>query len=155
MTESFTPVSAAVRAWTAAWSARDPDTLLKMWDADDAEAIYLPAEKTAPLKSLSDISEYVTITCTLFTDIRHRAEHVITRQIAGNTGLAFYSLAWMVKDGRGPVGGTCRVTSVWRQRGAEWRCCHYAEAPLAPLLELQHYYEAVAEDGFEAIPART
>ncbi len=150
----FTPVREAVDAWTAAWSVRDPDALMSLWDTDDAEASYLAAENDAPLTSADAVRSYMRMMCDVFSDIRHRAEGVITREITADLGMAFYSVAWMVRDRRGPIGGTCRVTSVWRRHGEVWRCCHYAEAPLAPLLELQRYYEAIADDGLDAIPVR-
>lgn len=154
MTESFTPIDDAVRAWTTAWSARDTNSVLALWDAEDEAGSYLPAERPAPLTGLDDIRAYAEELCQLFGTVQHRPERILSRQISATIGMAFYTLSWMVKDRRGPIGGTCRVTSLWRNRQGVWRCCHYAEAPLAPLLELQGYYEAIAEDGLDAIPQR-
>lgn len=151
----FTPVRESVEAWTAAWSARDPRALMSLWDVDSADASYLPAEKATPLRDSAEIEAYIQTTCGLFSEVRHRAENVITRQLTEDSGLAFYSLAWMFTDHHGPIGGSCRVTSVWCKRGEGWLCNHYAEAPLAPLLELQHFYESVADDGLDAIPVRS
>ncbi len=154
MTKGFVPIEEGVRAWTKAWSARDTESLLALWDAEDDAATYLPAERSAPLTDVDAIRAYADDLCGLFDVVRHRPEQILSRQISPSTGLAFYTLSWMVKDRRGPIGGTCRVTSVWRSRKGAWRCCHYAEAPLAPLLELQGFYEAIARDGVDHILRR-
>ena len=154
MTEGLAPVDRAVETWTSAWSARDIETVLSLWDAEDDAASYLPAERSAPLIGIDAVRAYADSLVGLFEKVRHRPEQILTRQISPSAGLAFYTLSWMVTDKRGPIGGTCRVTSVWRNRDGLWRCCHYAEAPLAPLLELQGYYETIAEDGLGAISRR-
>ena len=38
------PVEEAVQAWVQAWSARDKSALLTLWDSDDPDSTYLPAE---------------------------------------------------------------------------------------------------------------
>lgn len=148
----------AVEAWTAAWSNRDTKTILSLWDEQDPQSSYLPAERHAPLIGGIAVTAYVETTCTRFSTIQHRAEGVLTRRLSASIGLAFYELSWVFTDDRGPfsgpLGGTCRVTAVWRNRENQWHLFHYAEAPLAPLLELQGYYESVAADGLDAIPLR-
>jgi hypothetical protein len=42
-----------------------------------------------------------------------------------------------------------------RAQAGCWRVFHYAEAPLAPLLELQAFYEAIAADGLDNMPTRS
>jgi ketosteroid isomerase-like protein len=148
------PVEAAVTAWTGAWSERKSARVLNLWDDVDDQATYLPAERIEPLIGISAVTDYVKTVCYLFGDIRHRPESPIYRRLSEDTGMAFYSLAWMFSDNRGPIGGTCRVTALWRRRNDEWRLFHYAEAPLAPLLELRDFYEAVAAEGLDAIRPR-
>jgi len=147
-------LESAVDAWTAAWSHRDTKTIVSLWDEQDAQSSYLPAERHDPLIGSAAVTNYVKTTCTLYNTVRHRAEGVLTRRLSPSLGLAFYELSWMLADDRGPIGGTCRVTAIWRNREDQWHLFHYAEAPLAPLLELQAYYESVAADGLDAIPQR-
>ncbi|MBT4739893.1 MAG: SnoaL-like domain-containing protein [Rhodospirillaceae bacterium] len=154
MSANTGPIETAVTAWVTAWSELDSKKLLNLWDNTDDQATYLPAERVDPLIGNSSVSGYVNSLCTHFDQVRHRAEDAVYRRLSEDTGLAFYTLAWMFSDARGPIGGTCRVTAVWRQHGNLWRLFHYAEAPLAPLLELKNFYESVASEGLDAIPVR-
>ena len=154
MSDDTAPIDAAVTAWVTAWSDLDSDSILSLWDDDDDLATYLPAESVDPLVGSGDVRDYVNSVCTHFDQVRHRSESPVYRRLSEDIGLAFYTLAWMFTDNRGPIGGTCRVTAVWRRHGEAWRLFHYAEAPLAPLLELQTFYESVASEGLDAIPAR-
>lgn len=155
MSQGSGPIEALLSEWAQAWSNRDSSTILRLWDGGDADATYLPAERHEPLIGLTAISDYVKSVCTGFDQVQHRIENPIYKLLSDNTGLAFYSLAWMFRDKRGPIGGTCRVTSVCRKTEGHWQVFHYAEAPLAPLLELQCFYESVATKGLNAMPTRT
>lgn len=148
------PFELATTAWTQGWCARDHEALLALWHRDDTEAVYLPAERTDPLTGNREISEYLQTACTSFKLIRHEAVDPIFRRLSSDVGSVFYTLNWMFADRKGPIGGTCRVTALWRQTDEAWHLFHYAEAPLAPLLELQEFYEAVAADGLDKIPPR-
>lgn len=154
MTQDTGPISDALSMWEGAWSAQDPSAILSLWDHADGAATYLPAERMTPLVGATAVADYVNSACRLFDQIQHRIESPVFRRLSADTGLAFYALAWMFKDHKGPIGGTCRVTSVWRRTKDVWRLIHYAEAPLAPLLELQAFYESVAAQGLDSIPAR-
>ena len=154
MTQDTAPIDDAIAAWTAAWCTRDTDAILTLWDNQDSDATYLPAERTEPLIGGAAVKHYIETVCTLFNPVRQRAENTVSRRLSNDTGLAFYALAWMFTDHRGPIGGTCRVTALWRRKGETLRLFHYAEAPLAPLLELQDFYEKVGADGLDAIPRR-
>lgn len=154
MSQGLGPIEALLSEWAQAWSNRDSDAILSLWDGNDTEATYMPAERLNPLIGLAAITDYVNSVCTTFDQVQHRVENPICKLLSEKIGLAFYNLAWMFQDGRGPIGGTCRVTSVWRKNGVNWRLFHYAEAPLAPLLELQSFYESVAAQGLDAIPTR-
>ncbi|NKB44580.1 MAG: hypothetical protein GKS03_09920 [Alphaproteobacteria bacterium] len=154
MSDDTRSIEAAVAGWAAAWSDPNLKNILNFWDRSDDQATYRPAERTDPLIGFEAVSEYVNTVCTLFDQVRHRIEDPVYRRLSEDTGMAFYTLAWMFADNRGPIGGTCRVTAVWRQHENRWRLFHYAEAPLAPLLELQTFYQEVASEGLDAIPIR-
>lgn len=140
----------AVQSWTNAWSNRNKKEILALWDYEDPAAFYLPAECEHALVSMEAIEKYVVAICTQFGTVRHRPEAVITKQLSCDIGLAFYVLNWALVDSHGPFGGQYRVTAVWRRRQDKWKLTEYAEAPLAPLVELKEYYQHVAMEGLPA-----
>jgi len=144
------PIEEAVQCWVEAWSDRDKDGVLSLWDNQDSESSYLPAEQEDALVGVSAVERYVTALCKLFRTIRHRPDTLIVKQLADDVALVFYVLNWAVADDRGPIGGRCRVTAVWRNRDNGWKLTHYAESPLAPLVELKRFYQHVAAQGLPA-----
>ena len=140
-------VEEAVRSWTAAWSSRNKLAVLSLWDDKDPDASYLPAEREETLVGAEAVEGYVNALCDLFSTIRHRPDSLIVKQLEDDLGLAFYVLDWAVADSRGPIGGRCRVTAIWRKQDGDWKLTHYAEAPLAPLVELKEFYQHVAAQG--------
>lgn len=144
------PIEEAVRCWIEAWSNRDKDGVLSVWDDQDSEATYLPAEREDALIGVAAVEHYVTALCDQFSTIHHRPNSIIIKRLADDVALVFYVLDWAVSDDRGPIGGRCRVTAVWRNRDADWKLTHYAESPLAPLVELKEFYQHVAAQGLPA-----
>ena len=142
-----TSIEFAVQSWGNAWSNRNKKEVLALWDGEDPDTFYLPAECEHPLVSMVAIEKYVAAICTQFRTIRHRPEAVITKQLSDDIGLAFYVLKWVLADSGGPFGGQYRVTALWRRRQDQWKLTAYAEAPLAPLVELKEYYQHVAAEG--------
>ncbi len=140
----------AVAQWVAAWCAGDVSAVVSLWDADDPKSSYLAAEEESPMTGAAAVRGYVTTLCDTFETIRHRPETVIAKDFGEGIGLTFYVLDWAVADKRGPVGGRCRVTGVWRKRNGDWKLSQYSEAPLAPLVELRQFYNAVAAEGLPA-----
>lgn len=155
MTVDTPPLQDATTAWVESWCANNADAILSLWDGTDAQAIYRPAERVEPLIGSSAVAQYVQSVCTMFKPIQHRAVNPVYRRLSENVGSVFYTLNWMFTNKSGPMGGTCRVTALWRKVDEDWRMFHYAEAPLAPLLDLQSFYEDVAEEGLNAIPKRS
>jgi ketosteroid isomerase-like protein len=151
-----TGLAAAVAAFCEAWSRRDAAGVLSLWDGDDPKATYLPASASAPLVGAAAIRAYVEGECAAFGLIVFRPDVLHLRALGGGLGLAFFRLAWAVRESpaRAPFGDSVRVTMLLRETAAGWRIFHYAEAPLAPLLALQHFYQRIAADGLDAIPRR-
>ena len=139
-----------VAQWVTAWSARDADAVLALWDGQDPESSYLAGEEESPMTGAGAVRGYVTSLCEAFHTIRHRPETVIAKDLGDGIGLVFYILDWAVANERGPIGGRCRVTGVWRYRDGQWRLTQYSEAPLAPLVELRQFYQTVAAEGLPA-----
>ena len=141
------PIEDVVQAWSEAWNARDLDAVMGLWDEDDPDSTYIPAEKDAPLIGHAVVRDYVQSLCTIFDTVRHRPESIIVKRLADNISLSFYVLDWAVADRRGPIGGRYRITGLWRKRGDDWKLTQYSEAPLAPLIELKEFYQRVVADG--------
>lgn len=154
MSEDTNEIESATRAWIEGWCTRNSLALISLWEGGDEEAIYRPAERVEPLIGCDAVSKYIHNVCSTFDVVRHRIDQPVYKRLSAEIGLAFYSLEWMFSDNRGPIGGSCRVTALWRLTDEDWRLFHYAEAPLAPLLELQQFYEHVASEGLDSIPKR-
>ena len=99
---------------------------------------------------VGSVEKYIDALCGMFGEVRHRPGKVIVKRLSEDIGLAFYVLDWAVADARGPIGGQCRVTAVWKKQDERWTLTHYAEAPLAPLVELKEFYQHVAAEGLPA-----
>lgn len=155
MTADTALIRDATERWSEGWRSRESDKLLSLWDHTDAQAIYLSANHINPLVTSASISAYIQNTCANFEIIRHQPIDPIYRRLSESTASVFYVLNWLFQDHHGAIGGSCRVTTLWRMTDEAWRMFHYAEAPLAPLLELQTFYEEIAADGLDAIPLRT
>jgi hypothetical protein len=130
-------IAAVATAMCAAWTRRD------------AQASYLAAENAARLIGPEAIRAYLTQGCRALECIDIRPGKIHARALGEALGLAFFPMTWKVqaKD-RAPFGGDLRVTMLMRKIGGAWRLFLYAEAPLAPIIQLQRFYEGVAADGF-------
>jgi len=137
----------AVAAWVSAWCNHDVDALMTLWDEEDGESSYLPAEEETSMTGAAAVRGYITTLYENFETIKHRPETVIAKDLGDDIGLTFYVLDWAVANKRGPLGGRCRVTGVWRKKNGTWKLTQYSEAPLAPLVELRQFYQTVAAEG--------
>ena len=137
----------AVVNWVSSWSTRDAGAIMALWDDEDPESTYLAAEEESAITGAAAVRGYVTTLCETFETVRHWPETVIAKDLGDGIGLTFYVLDWAVANKRGPIGGRCRVTGIWRKRKGSWKLTQYSEAPLAPLVELRHFYQAVAAEG--------
>jgi len=159
MTAETAPLADLLAAWAAAWRARVAGRIIALWDKADAESFYLPAGSVEAYRGTAVVG-LVQRRCLTAAEIGYRPHGLHLRRLAPELGLAFFQLDWAERaqdpaQGRiTRVGGRVRVSMLMRPKDDAWRIFHYAEAPLAPLLELQAYYEAVAADGLDKIPAR-
>ena len=159
MTDSSADVQAVISAWASAWQERSATRLIALWDRTDPDGWFLPAGSVEPYIGPAIIG-YLQRKCIGATTLGYQPGALHIRLIANDLALCFFALDWS-QDSQDPatgtpqtLGGQVRVTVILRRRDAAWRLFHYAEAPLAPLLELQAFYESVAADGLEAIPTR-
>jgi hypothetical protein len=151
------PLAETVAAWAEAWRARAAARLIALWDHADGESCYLAADSRAAYRGPAVVGLIQRVILAAAA-IDYRPGPLHLRRLAPELGLAFFPLIRTERpaspqfDDATPVGRRVRVTMLMRQAAGRWRVFHYAEAPLAPLLELQAYYEAVAADGLDAMP---
>lgn len=144
-----TEVAAVAEAVCAAWSQRDADALCNLWDFADPDASYLAAENAERLVGAEAIRAYIVQGCGALERIALTPGQIHARILSDDLGLAFFPMTWKVQArGRAPFGGDLRITMLMRKSAGAWRLFHYAEAPLAPIIQLQRFYEGVAADGF-------
>jgi hypothetical protein len=144
-------VDACDRFWRA-WCDRDIHGLVAGWDMDDPESSYLPADSIQRHVGATAIAAYLTRQVQGFPLIRMHSRGLRPRRLGDDLGAAFAVVDWARQgsDGSAPLGGTLRICAVVRRKHGQWRLCHYAEAPLAPLVELRHFYQQIAAEGHEA-----
>jgi hypothetical protein len=127
---------------------------LALWDKADQQSWYLPADSVDAHIGTAIIG-VIQRRCIRLRAAVYEPQNIQVRSLSPDVGSAFFELNWMRSyDGKAPMGGRVRVTMVMRLVDEVWRVFHYAEAPLAPLLELQAFYERVAAQGLDAIPRR-
>ena len=160
MSDPSADVKAAIAAWALAWQERSSARLIALWDRADSESWFLPAGSVEPYIGPAIIG-CLQRKCLSATALGYVPGPIHLRIVSDDVALCFFPLSWS-EDLPEPTSGTLqrfggqvRVTALLRRRDAVWRLFHYAEAPLAPLLELQAFYESVAADGLDAMPARS
>ena len=141
----------AVNDFFSAWCSRDATALEGLWDTDDLSCSYLPAKAEQRLVGADAVLAYIKTRARGFATIRMRPRKLYPRRMTEQLGSIFAEVDWALKkhaDSQ-PIGGTIRVSGVLRAVNGHWRFCHYAESPLAPLVELRRFYQAIAADGHE------
>ncbi|MBL8642903.1 MAG: nuclear transport factor 2 family protein [Rhodospirillaceae bacterium] len=148
------PLAETLSAWAAAWESCAPARVLALWDRSDGQCWYLPADSVEAHVG-SAVVGVIQRRCVGLQSARYKPAHVQLRLLSADVGLAFFQLEWVRAYAQASTtGGHVRVTMLMRKVENVWRVFHYAEAPLAPLLELQGFYERVAAEGFGTMPVR-
>lgn len=152
-------ISATVMAWAGAWQQQIPTAIFAHWDLADPHSWYLLANSIEPVIGQAVVGA-IQRRCREAKSIIYQPNAIHARTLSPDLGLAFFELQWseqILQRAHDKVehrGGNVRVTMLMRRIDGTWKIFHYAEAPLAPLLELQAFYEAIAADGFEKMPGR-
>ena len=152
MTDATTPVAAVLEAFWRAWSDRSVDGLTGLWDCEDPSCSYLAASLPKRLVGTEAIVGWFGSVVTRYSAVSMRPKTVYPRRLNANLGVAFAEVDWSLGlESQRAVGGSIRISAVARESGQGWRLCHYAEAPLAPIVELRGFYQKVAVDGHEGM----
>jgi ketosteroid isomerase-like protein len=146
-------LEACFPAFCDAWSDRDLPRVLDMWDWQDGGCSWLGATHEARLFGPQDIRRHMKETFDAHDVHQLRPGVVSVRSLAPDLGSWFAETDWAIsqESGKPPIAGTFRVSGIVRLREGRWLLCHYAESPLAPIIELRQFYQAVARDGHEAM----
>ncbi len=148
MTGDIASVQSAAESFWQAWSARDYQRLASLWDMNDEGCSYLPAQSPTRLVGPAAVDAWFSAVIAEFATIRMRPKVVHPRRLNPALGVLFAEVDWQsCRPGGKPVGGSLRISAVVRDTADGWRWCHYAEAPLAPIVELRKFYQKVAADG--------
>lgn len=153
--EAGAPALALLTALGTAWVSRDAAAISALFDGDDAETTYLDASGVDPWIGVDAIFKGAARRCESTAEIHFSIHAPTPRALAQDAASVFAIVDIGLKPPGGRMGAShVRVTLVAKRRGATWKIVHYAEAPKAPLLELESYYQALAADGLNAIPPR-
>jgi len=153
MTDDVKPVREAVEKFWSAWCARDLAALTAAWDEADPDCSYLAAELENRLVGAVEVYSFMHETITAFDVICMRPKLIYPRRLNANLGSVFAVVDWALQKSEASefIGGTVRISAVMRRGDELWRLCHYAECPVAPLVELRQFYQSIAADGHRAM----
>ncbi|MCB2108979.1 MAG: nuclear transport factor 2 family protein [Rhodobacteraceae bacterium] len=156
----MTAFASLIADFAAAWCANDAPAVTALFDTGDPEVACLFADAVDPAIGAAACAAAVEARCAAIGQHVYTPREILTRDLGPDLAAAFFLIerAWVARAGTDHagtrLGQKARATLVARRIGTAWRIAHYAEAPVAPLLELQAYYQNVAADGLDAIPPR-
>jgi hypothetical protein len=131
------------------WRTLDTPALESLWDHGHPP-LYVAEESTEIHKSFESLRAYWTAArdSTLKMGLRLGRPEIVP--LAPDLVTAMYPLHWecVLKGQTTPIGGDNRAFSVLRHVDGQWRFTQYIEAPLAPLVYMQHLYEQSVTPGF-------
>jgi uncharacterized protein (TIGR02246 family) len=149
MAGDIKPINNIAESFWQAWSDRDAERLAGLWDMSDDGCSYLPAQSPARLVGPAAVRNWFSAAMAEFATIRMRPKVVHPRRLNSDLGALFAEIDWLLcrNEAAMPMGGSIRISAVVRGTDDGWRLCHYAEAPLAPIVELRRFYQKIAADG--------
>jgi hypothetical protein len=133
----------------ARWRTLDTPALESLWDHGHPP-LYVAEESTEIHTSFESLRAYWTAArdSTLKMGLRLGRPEIVP--LGADLVTAMYPLHWecVLKGQTTPIGGDNRAFSVLRHVDGQWRFTQYIEAPLAPLVYMQHLYEQSVTPGF-------
>lgn len=119
--------------YAEAYNRQDYVSLLQMWDADDANVLYIPEEIDPPMHGWPAICAYFNRPGVL-EGLRNEYSNLNAHYIAPDIALATYQLHFTIKvRDLKPFSTSDRIVAVFRRKNGEWKMAAYVEAPQAPL----------------------
>ena len=139
-------IIASLQLWNDSWYSSDFDGVIKLWDDQDKQPYFLSASQMRPLTEFTAIRSYIEESCKYYDSIQNKVSGLIIKGLDTNTALTFYKLQLVKTKAKQSTTGNVRTTVIWRRLKNDWKVFHYSEAPLAPLIELQNFYEEIAKN---------
>jgi ketosteroid isomerase-like protein len=136
-------------AYADVYNRQDYPALLRMWDRDDPDVIYMAEEIDPPMHGWGKLNAYFNPKpgVQVLDGIRNRYTEVRARYLAPDLALATYRLEFDIKvKGMKPMSSWDRVMAVFRRKDGQWKMVAYGEAPMAPLTMVRRMLQ-------EAVPA--
>jgi ketosteroid isomerase-like protein len=137
-------------AYAEVYNRQDYPALLKLWDHDDPDVIYMAEEIDPPMHGWPKLNAYFNPRpgVQVLDGIRNRYSEVRARYLAPDLALATYKLEFDIKvKNMKPMSSWDRVMAVFRRKDGQWKMVAYGEAPMAPLTMVRRMLErAVPED---------
>lgn len=149
------PLSTEIQAWLDRYrefyNRQDYDSLLKMWDADEPNVIYMAEEIDPAMKGWPMLRAYFNPRpgVQVLDGIRNRYSKVRAHMIAPDLAFATYQLEFTIQvKGQKPMTSWDRVTAIFRRKGDEWKMISYVESPMAPLTMVRRMMQREAPPDF-------
>ena len=146
-----------LQAWLdryeALYNRQDYDALLKMWDQDDPNVIYMAEEIDPPMRGWSMLRAYFNPRpgVQMLDGIRNRYSNLRAHLIAPDLAFATYKLEFDIRvKGQKAMTSWDRVTATFRRKNGEWKMVTYAEAPMAPLTMVRRMLQQAVPEDFDA-----
>jgi hypothetical protein len=145
-------IEANVLQWAYYWNNSSWMRIQDMWDPDEEAPYYLGEERADWLIGREGLESYFNppqIVRTLMGGVNMVPYRLRVRLVADDIAIAIWEnhLDMDIK-GRPPINDNFRANAVFRKKPGGWMFIHYAEAPLAPLLYLEHLYRKSVTPGY-------
>jgi ketosteroid isomerase-like protein len=154
-------LSAELKSWldryAEIYDRQDYAALLKLWDQDDPDVIYMAEEIDPPMHGWGRINAYFNPKpgVQVLDGIRNRYSDVRARYLAPDLALATYKLKFDIKvKNMKPMSSWDRVMAVFRRKDGQWKLIAYGEAPMAPLTMVRKMLENAVPADFPETPGR-
>jgi ketosteroid isomerase-like protein len=109
------------------WLARDIDALMRLFDQEDPDVTYVPAELEAPVFGHAALRAYAEQVSKNFPIISGTFGDLAVRPF-GDRAYAVGHIDWRFKAGDVEFTTRIRTTAVLRQRGGTWYLVHMHES---------------------------
>jgi ketosteroid isomerase-like protein len=121
-----------------------------LWDRDEAEPHFLPAEVEGPLTGWADLRGHYRRASERLEASSMRIWNISAKLIAPDVAMAIYEFHWdgAIKGRQRPAGLDSRATVTLRRRSDGWRFISYVEAPLAFAIQLQLFQAQQSDPDF-------
>lgn len=141
-------LSKELQAWLDAYgeiyNRQDYAALLKLWDQEDPDVIYMAEEIDPPMHGWPRLNAYFNPKpgVQVLDGIHNRYSDVRARYLAPDLALATYKLEFDIKvKNMKAMSSWDRVMAVFRRKDGQWKMVAYGEAPMAPLTMVRRMLE--------------